>query len=256
MISILITNHNKEKFLNKNLTLLYKSSYKNFEVILFDDVSTDNSLKKLKKFNKIKLIKNKKKKYKSPGLNQIYGIKKTLRIAKGEIICLLDADDYFIPSKMETINNFFKKNKKSNCVYNFPFAKINKFKFKNKSNNQIWPTIFPTSCISIRKNLLMKYFKFLKPKYFPNLEIDARLIILMKYYFNEYNIINKKLTIYNEDQFGITAGVVKYSRKWWFRRYEAFEYLQYVLGLKKKKLRISLDRIITFGVYNFFKILL
>ena len=62
MISILITNHNKEKFLNKNLTLLYKSSYKNFEVILFDDVSTDNSLKKLKKFNKIKLIKNKKKK--------------------------------------------------------------------------------------------------------------------------------------------------------------------------------------------------
>ena len=37
LISILITNYNKEKFLKKCLDSVYKQKYKNFEVILYDD---------------------------------------------------------------------------------------------------------------------------------------------------------------------------------------------------------------------------
>ena len=96
MISILITNYNKEKYLKKNLQLVFKNSYQNFEVILFDDVSTDNSNKILKKFKKIKIIKNKKKKFNSPSLNQIYGIISCYKKSKGKILCLLDSDDFLI----------------------------------------------------------------------------------------------------------------------------------------------------------------
>ena len=71
MISILITNYNKSKFLKKTINSLKINSYKNYEIILFDDASTDDSLVKLKEFRNIKLIKNKKKKYKSSALNQI-----------------------------------------------------------------------------------------------------------------------------------------------------------------------------------------
>ena len=64
MISILITNYNKEKYLKKkNLQLVFKNSYQNFEVILFDDVSTDNSVKIIKNFKKVIILKNKKKIY-------------------------------------------------------------------------------------------------------------------------------------------------------------------------------------------------
>ena len=61
MISILITNYNKSQFLDKTIKSLKLNNFKNYEIILFDDASTDNSLNILKKFNNVKLIKNKKK---------------------------------------------------------------------------------------------------------------------------------------------------------------------------------------------------
>ena len=60
-ISILISNYNKSKFLSQTLSMLKKQSYQNFEIILFDDVSNDNSIEIIKKFKNIKLIMNKKK---------------------------------------------------------------------------------------------------------------------------------------------------------------------------------------------------
>ena len=60
MISILITNYNKSQFLDKTIKSLKLNNFKNYEIILFDDASTDNSLNILKKFNNVKLIKNKK----------------------------------------------------------------------------------------------------------------------------------------------------------------------------------------------------
>ena len=61
-ISILITNYNKEKFLNDSLKNVLNQTYSNYEVILFDDCSTDNSIKIIQKYKKIKLIRNKSKK--------------------------------------------------------------------------------------------------------------------------------------------------------------------------------------------------
>ena len=63
-ISILITNYNKASFLNKSLQSVCSQNFKNYEIILFDDCSTDNSIKIIKKFKKVKLIINKFKKKK------------------------------------------------------------------------------------------------------------------------------------------------------------------------------------------------
>ena len=94
-ISIIITNFNKEKYLVKSLNSLFNQNYKNFEIILFDDCSTDNSINIIKKFKKIKIIKNNKKKFTTGPLNQIYGILKAFSISKGNLVCLLDSDDKF-----------------------------------------------------------------------------------------------------------------------------------------------------------------
>jgi len=66
LISVIITNFNKGRFIEKSLISVFKQNHKYFEVILFDDCSTDNSmkiLKKFKRFKKFKLIINKKKKF-------------------------------------------------------------------------------------------------------------------------------------------------------------------------------------------------
>ena len=41
----------------------------------------------------------------------------------------------------------------------------------------IWPSIYPTSCIAIKKSYLNDFLKILNKNKYPNLEIDARLFI-------------------------------------------------------------------------------
>ena len=104
LISILITNFNKDKFLKKTLSSIVNQNFKNYEIILFDDASTDNSLAIIKKFKKVKLIKNlNANSSKSPPLNQVKGIIEAFKLSKGNIVCLLDSDDIFTKNKLKRI---------------------------------------------------------------------------------------------------------------------------------------------------------
>ena len=105
---------NSSKCLNKTINSVINQSYKNWELILIDDQSTDDTLekaKKLKKKNKkIHLIVNKINS--GPAISRINGIKK----AKGHFICFLDSDDYFLKNKLYDQLNFMTKN---NCNLSF-----------------------------------------------------------------------------------------------------------------------------------------
>ena len=127
-ISILITNYNKSSYLKKSINSCLKQDFNSKEILVFDDCSTDDSLKILKKFKKIKIIKNKKKKFKSGPLNQIYGLNKLFKMSKGNIIFLLDSDDIFKKNKLSEINKIFKKNKKINFIQDTPISSL----FKKK----------------------------------------------------------------------------------------------------------------------------
>ena len=81
LASILITNFNKENFLKDTVISCLNQNYSKKEILVFDDCSTDNSMKLLKKFKRLKIYKNKKK-FKSGPLNQIYGISELLKNLK------------------------------------------------------------------------------------------------------------------------------------------------------------------------------
>ncbi len=248
-ISILITNFNKGKFLHKTLKSVLNQKYSDYEIIIFDDISTDKSVEIIKSFKKVKLIINKSKKKDSPSLNQINGIINCFNKSKGNIICLLDGDDFFKENKLLEINNFFQKNKKLNCVFDLPITKVANFSLKKKRGKiSIWPTIFPTSCISIRKNFFKKFLNNVYKTNFPNLEIDARLIIFSKFFMKEYNVLYKSLTYYNYDEYGITSQIHKFTKKWWLRRSQAFSYLKIIMKKKKKLFIYSFDYYVTYLV--------
>jgi len=247
-ISILITNYNKKNFLKKCLKSIFDQNYSNYEIILFDDASNDSSLdviKKFKKFKKLKIIKNLVKKSKSSALNQINGIYQSFHKSKGSVICLMDADDYFMKDKLKIVNNFFYTKKKK-ILYNLAKTTQDYFRYK-KSHfyKRNWPKILPTSCISLTRNSFKKFLNLCKSEKYPYLEIDTRILIFYYYYFGEYNLINRKITSYNYDSNGITANINKYGRAWWLRRKEAFDFKKYVLNKKRKKVFLSLDFIIT-----------
>ena len=103
LVSILINNYNNELFINKCVQSCLNQSYKNIEIIIFDDVSCDKSKKYIKniKSKKVKKIFNKKKYFKSGRLNQLNAIKRSFLKSKGEIIFLLDSDDAFLKNKVK-----------------------------------------------------------------------------------------------------------------------------------------------------------
>ena len=246
-ISVLVTNFNKEFFLKSSLKKLCNQNYKNYEIILFDDCSTDDSLNIIKQYKKIRLIKNKIKKKKSKALNQINGILTCFNKAKGEIICLMDSDDFFSKNKISEINKFYNMNKSLNCAYNLTINKIKELEKKPRNKNfTIWPIIYPTSCISFRRNFFLRFKQYVYKNSFSNLEIDTRIVIFSNFFFGENNILKKKLTTYNFDPNGITSNIKKFTIKWWIRRSEAFNYLKIIQKVKKKKFIKSYDYVLTY----------
>ncbi len=107
-ISIIITCFNLAKYLPDLIESIENQTYKNFEVIIVDDASFDETREYLDTLiergyiNKpLRAIKINEKKYKvihnSENLGQFGSFLEGLKIAKGEFVCLVDADDVLMP---------------------------------------------------------------------------------------------------------------------------------------------------------------
>jgi len=252
-VSILITNYNKSRYLKKTISSCLNQNFDNKEILVFDDCSTDNSLKILNKFKKIKVIRNKKKKFKSGPLNQIYGLNELFKISKGNIIFLLDSDDMFRKNKLFEISKIFKKNKKINFIQDTPLINLFKKKMllkKKKHFFSIWPSFFPTSCITFERSFFKNFLKVLRKNEFPNLEIDARLSIYA-HIRKQFFLTKKCLTIYNYDENGISSKYKKFSKNWWKKRDEAFSYMIFLMKKFDIKLFLGPDFYLT-KIINFF----
>ena len=100
LVSVIILNYNAGELLSKCVESILKSNYQNVEIIVVDNVSTDNSHKKCKeKFGKIKLIENSKNIGFCDGNN--VGIKEAL----GEFVIIINPDTTVEP---DWIDELFK----------------------------------------------------------------------------------------------------------------------------------------------------
>jgi glycosyltransferase involved in cell wall biosynthesis len=230
--SILISSYNKGKYIKKCITSCLNQTEKNFEVILFDNYSTDNTSKILSKFkDKIKIYKRKRIS-KFAALNQIDLICHAFKKAKGQFICLLDADDYFNINKLSVLKKYFLK-KKTDTIFDLPVKKYNfrniKFKNKKKIQKNIWPTIIPTSSISFKKNFFIKFMKKGLLRQYNNLEIDFRLNVYTRSIYQNYYICEENITYYRQVSDGIMSNIKKFTKKWWVKRLEAHNYMKKLL---------------------------
>lgn len=97
MISFVVTSYNYEKYILKTLESIKAQTYKNFEIIIVDDCSNDNSCKIIEDFIsenqelKITLIKQ------SSNQGQMASMIKGLEIAQGQFVSFIDSDDILMP---------------------------------------------------------------------------------------------------------------------------------------------------------------
>ena len=97
LVSILINNYNYESFVADAVESALAQTYQPCEVIVVDDGSSDGSREALLRFgDRIVRV------FKSNG-GQASAFNAGFAHAKGDIICLLDADDLFLPEKVERV---------------------------------------------------------------------------------------------------------------------------------------------------------
>ena len=115
LVSIIIPSYNHAQYIETAIESVKKQTYKNWELIVIDDGSTDNThqiLSKLPQDKRIKIILNSDNKKQSTRLNQ------AIKLAKGEFISLLASDDWYSPKKIELqINRFNELSNEYGVVY-------------------------------------------------------------------------------------------------------------------------------------------
>ena len=238
-ISILITNYNKGKFLEKCLNSCLEQNQKKVEIIICDNISTDESQIIIKKFVDKVIVKRKKKISNFGPKNQIDLIKLGYKFSSGAVICLLDGDDFLLKDKVKIISNFFERNKKIEVIFDLPLVKSNnfykKFKLKKKFNQNIWPTIIPTSSISLRRNFFSKCLKLGIFSNYNLLEIDFRINVFSRNIEKKFIILDKNLTVYRNVHGGIMDNIKKFSYIWWAKREQAHFFMRHIYKVYQKK---------------------
>jgi glycosyltransferase involved in cell wall biosynthesis len=108
VFSIIIPLYNKEQYVAKTLDSVFAQTYEDFEIIIVDDGSTDNSLQEVDKFNdpRIRIIKQK-----NGGVSSARN--RGIAEAKYDFIAFLDADDEWLHKYLMTQLNLI--NKFPNC---------------------------------------------------------------------------------------------------------------------------------------------
>lgn len=174
--SIIIPLYNKEQYIFDTIDSVLKQTYNNYEIIVVNDSSTDNSLSVVQSFGSRKL-----KVYTRPngGVSKTrnYGITK----AKNDYICFLDADDVWDNCYLENLVSIIMRFPKSGFItgaYYYCNNEINNISYIVSLKNK--PTTFSsaidffkesslnkriialTSCVCVKRDLLEsmnEYFK-------------------------------------------------------------------------------------------------
>lgn len=115
IISVILPTYNGEKYLKQSIESILKQTYKNFELIIVNDCSTDLTFNIAKEYeskdSRVKVISNKENKKLPMSLNIGF------EAAKGDYFTWTSDDNYYEPDALEEMLNFLKKNPAIDLVY-------------------------------------------------------------------------------------------------------------------------------------------
>ena len=145
LVDIIFPNYNKAEHLDESITSVINQSLKQWNLIVVDDNSTDNSkeiLEKYKSIKNIKIIHLRKNKGVSFSRNL------AIRFSKAKYVSFLDSDDIWTPNKLNDQINFMEKNN-----YNFTYTNYMPFLF-NKDKKIFKKTVVPKKSYSYNEIIL------------------------------------------------------------------------------------------------------
>jgi len=134
-VSVIVPNYNHSNYLNQRIDSIINQTYEDFELIILDDCSTDDSREVIDQYREHSKVSN-------IVFNKVNSgttfkqWQKGIELAKGEYIWIAESDDWCEPNLLKTLMNGFADN--SQCViaycqtYVITDNKITKISFHNK----------------------------------------------------------------------------------------------------------------------------
>ncbi len=136
-VSVVIPTYNQEAYISQALASVLEQSYQDFEIVIVNDASTDQTCKKIQqiKDHRIRIFNLEQNQGESAATN--YGIQQS----RGELIAILHSDDVFISSKLEKQVKFLDDNPQFQAVLSYPQL-INSQGESLSSSNTFLDTVF------------------------------------------------------------------------------------------------------------------
>lgn len=205
--SILVNTYNHEKYINECLASCLKQDFpsEEYQVIVVDDGSTDDTLTRLKKYEgKIQI-------FSKSNSGQSHSINTGIEKSKGEILLFLDGDDFIHKSRVNNIVENFDKDPDLGIILNnrevvfedeaYKYKSIYLKNDFNYSHLKLSPSTknfikalnhsYITSTISIKKSAIKKIFPLpVKGKFCSDLFLMSACL------YSSFLFINSNLTFY------------------------------------------------------------
>ncbi|HWS59760.1 MAG TPA: glycosyltransferase family A protein [Flavobacterium sp.] len=209
LVSIITPTYNHEKFINECIESVQAQTFTNWEMIIINDGSTDNTLEVIKKYAinepRIRIIDQQ-----NIGIFRLAETyNKALQIAKGNFIAILEGDDYWESGKLETQLNVMQSDagiimgwgkaasrvKYKKEIYQIhPVAAATNYDYYFNSPgkrifNAVLEDFFPPLTYLIRKDALEKIGGFIQRLPFPAVDLSTVLALSQLGRFHFFNEI-------------------------------------------------------------------
>lgn len=200
MITVLTPTYNRANLLNRVYTSLLEQSDNNFEWIIIDDGSIDNTKEVIDGFIKEKKL-DIKYYYKENG-GKHTALNLGTNKAQGELILILDSDDYLLKDAIKYVNQYWLKYKSNPKICGMTFLKhlenpiVKEVKFQEHISSMIDfkynQNILADMCEVMRTDILRKY----PYPVFPNEKFLAEVIVTGEI-AKKYDLAYIPIEIYN-----------------------------------------------------------
>lgn len=192
-IAVVIPTYNKADFISQTIESVLCQTYKNFEIIIIDDCSNDNTEQVVQKYLSGKVRYFKHTTNWGPGATVNDGIEK----ASSEYVTLIASDDIMLPNHLELVIQEFKKNKhldvvfsrlavidENNNITNETRINTNKDKYSLIRHAFYVSNIFPSPGVAFNKS----FFKYVG-------QFNHGLILMHDYALNIKTVVYGRFTI-------------------------------------------------------------
>ena len=202
IVSVIVPNYNNEYFIKEVIERILKSTYKNIEIIIVDDKSTDNSVKIIQDnfineiySKKIRLFIN------TENSGTYYCRNKGILLSNGSFIFFVDGDDYIERNLIECMYKWLNNpTNNEHWAYQKQFSRI----YMNEKYEEIKKVMTPYYITMFRRKIYNKIGFYQDSRFGADTELQERMIFNKYKYFKDNNVqtseyfantvINKNLT--------------------------------------------------------------